>query len=440
MRTIKYTFWVYGALLSLAWIVSEPWPSQMTFIAWRNVLLQYSGIVGLGAMSLALILAWRPAMLERRLAGLDKMYRLHKWLGIAGLGFSISHWLLANAPKWLSALGWLERKGRRARPQWPEGSWQALFQQQRGLAESVGEWAFYLAALLMVLALIKRFPYRRFVQTHIVLAACYLALVFHAVILLKFDYWASPIGPIMVLLMALGSWAALGLLARHWQTERGLTGTIVGLDTHSRLHTLNVDIAPNSPWPGHAAGQFAFLTFHRDEGAHPFTIASAWQSGATLRFQIKALGDYTQSLAQRLRLGDAVQIDGPYGQFTFQPEGRRQVWISGGIGITPFLARLAQQPPCPAPVDLFHCTRDYDGSYIEDLQNRCDQAHVRLHVYWEARDGRLPLAHILKRVPEWRDAEFWFCGPSGFGDALQQQLQPLGLPTRQFHRELFEMR
>ncbi len=44
------------------------------------------------------------------------------------------------------------------------------------------------------------------------------------------------------------------------------------------------------------AGQFAFVTLHADEGAHPHTISSAWAQDGRLTFIIKALGDYTRAL------------------------------------------------------------------------------------------------------------------------------------------------
>jgi predicted ferric reductase len=58
-------------------------------------------------------------------------------------------------------------------------------------AEGLGEWAFYAAVLLMVLALVRRFPYQRFFQTHRLIAVAYLVLVFHAVVLMRFDYWGT---------------------------------------------------------------------------------------------------------------------------------------------------------------------------------------------------------------------------------------------------------
>nr|WP_274620484.1 ferric reductase-like transmembrane domain-containing protein [Colwellia maritima] len=48
-----------------------------------------------------MLLSTRPNWMERPLNGLDKMYRLHKWSGITGLIFSISHWWFAKGTKWM---------------------------------------------------------------------------------------------------------------------------------------------------------------------------------------------------------------------------------------------------------------------------------------------------------------------------------------------------
>jgi len=54
-----------------------------------------------------------------------------------------------------------------------------------------------------------------------------------------------------------------------------------------------------------------FITFHAGESAHPFTILSTWQVDGQFLFLLKALGDYTQTLASNLKLGDVVEIEGP---------------------------------------------------------------------------------------------------------------------------------
>lgn len=92
-------------------------------------------------------------------------------------------------------------------------------------------------------------------------------------------------------------------------------------------------------WRGHDAGQFAFVNFDDPEDAHPFTISSAWADDGLLTFTIKGLGDYTRALATSL-VGQGVVVEGPYGRFNFLGDHRLQIWIGGGVGITPFIARL----------------------------------------------------------------------------------------------------
>jgi predicted ferric reductase len=91
------------------------------------------------------------------------------------------------------------------------------------------------------------------------------------------------------------------------------------------------------------AGQFVWLTTHRRPWLHvehPFSIASSPTEGGRLRFIIRELGDYTADLA-KLRPGQRVLIDGPYGVFTLA--GRRATGIgliAGGAGIGPILGIL----------------------------------------------------------------------------------------------------
>ena len=437
---------LWGSLLavSLLWWLSDTtvFDKLPTFFAFRDVFMQYSGVIAITVMSIAMLLAVRPVALESTLGGLDKMYRLHKWLGITALVVSTAHWLMAKGPKWASAWGLIERRVRGPRPPLPDGLIHGFFAMQRGLAESVGEWAFYGAAVLMLIALIKWFPYKLFFKTHTILAIAYLALVFHSVLLIKWDYWSTPIGILMALLEFGGTLAAIWILAGLRNRHRKVSGTVVGVEHHPALHTLSIEIALENKWQGHQAGQFAFLTLHPKEGAHPYTISSAWRNDGRVRFTIKSLGDYTRTLHQSTCVGDVVEVEGPYGRFTFEGARKRQIWIGGGIGITPFMARLqalAQSPDTRA-VDLFHSTAVYDNGVIETLKSDAKDAGVNLHVLWDERDGRLDATQIAQKVPDWKEADVWFCGPARFGQALRAQLVAMGLDARHFHQELFEMR
>src|SRR3990167_2743990 len=114
MNNIKRFYGVYLGTLTGLWLFAEmmAWSAPASFFAWRTVGMQYSGVLGIGVMSAAMVLAVRPVVFEPYLGGLDKMYRLHKWLGISGLVISVSHWLLAQGPKWVVGWGWLRRAAR----------------------------------------------------------------------------------------------------------------------------------------------------------------------------------------------------------------------------------------------------------------------------------------------------------------------------------------
>lgn len=92
MQNIQRTFWAGLIVLTLSWVAAEPhFYEATTVFAWRATMRQYTGLIAMGSMSVAMLLALRPRWPERWLGGLDKMYRLHKWLGINALIFSILH-------------------------------------------------------------------------------------------------------------------------------------------------------------------------------------------------------------------------------------------------------------------------------------------------------------------------------------------------------------
>ena len=445
MSKIKIVFWGSLAVLTGLWLWADSFVTDpLGFFPVRAVMVQYSGVLGICIMSVAMVLAARPAWLEPHLNGLDKFYRLHKWLGIAGLIMAIFHWAWAKGTKYAVGFGWLDRPQRAPRP--PEdilGPIEQAFRSTRGTAEFVGEWAFYFAVILIVLALIKSFPYRLFAKTHWLLAPIYLVLVFHSVILMKFDYWTQPIGIVTGVLMLAGVVAAVmslfGLIGRGRRTS----GTVTGVEYFPALQVLETRIELDEGWKGHQGGQFAFVTIDPAEGAHPFTIASAWNKETrSITFISKALGDYTDRMPHHVEVGMKATVEGPYGRFNFGDGGRKQIWIGGGIGITPFIARMKQlaQAPHDLDIDLVHTTSTFDDEPFRRLASDASGAGVRLHVLVDARDGRLNGERLRALVPGWETASIWFCGPASFGEALRTDLVANGLSPAHFHQELFNMR
>ncbi|MCO5120900.1 MAG: ferric reductase-like transmembrane domain-containing protein [Burkholderiaceae bacterium] len=449
MRNLKRAFWGTHLVLLILWLIAEPTVLQSTgFSGPRRAVVQLTGIVAIACMSLAMVLALRPLWPQAWLGGLDKMYRLHKWLGISSLAIAIIHWLWAKWPDWVAGSGRLERpvRGPRGAIEHPVAAW---LSNQRSVAEHLGEWAFYAIVVLIAAALVQRIPYRLFYKTHRLLALAYLALAFHAIALMRFAYWASPVGWLTAALLAGGTWAAVMVLLRRVGVSRRVEGTILSLHRFAEVRSLEIE-AEARGWPGHKPGQFAFATFDASEGAHPYTIASGWRrDNPRITFVVKELGDHTDRLRENLHVGQAVTIEGPYGCFTFDDGSARQIWIGGGIGITPFIGRMKQMAqaqadrdwPAGQQVDLFHSTADVDPEALDKLAADAKSANVRLHLLIDSRDGLLTGERLRAAIPDWREASIWFCGPAAFGDSLKRDLAAHGYPVdRHFHQELFAMR
>ncbi|MEP3331050.1 ferric reductase-like transmembrane domain-containing protein [Sedimentitalea sp.] len=446
MKTIHITLWGLLAGLSLLWLGANlPLPDIFTVISVRNLLVQYSGVLSIGAMSVAMILATRAPLIDRWLNGLDKSYRLHKWLGITTLVTTVSHWVFVSGPKWAVDLGLMEAPERQ-RPSGalPDlGAVQTFLNSLREPAEGLGEKAFYVAVLLIIVALIKRIPYRFFAKTHTLIAIAYLVLVFHSIVLMDFAAWTQPVGIITALLLIGGTIAALLTLTRQIGRRRRVACKVTALRQFPSMKVTEAEVTVNAGWTGHDAGQFAFVTFDKSEGAHPFTIASDWdESTRAITFISKTLGDYTAVLPEQMAVGDDVTVEGPYGRFTFEDTKERQIWIGAGIGITPFIARLKHLAEAPdgKTFDLFHTVPAIEAGPKALLEGDAAAADVKLHLMHDDTDGLLTGARLREMVPDWSGASVWFCGPAGFGAALRRDLVANGLRPADFHQELFNMR
>lgn len=405
----------------------------------RQEALYLSGLYAIALMSLAMMLATRPAWLERPLGGMDRIYRLHKWGGILAVAFAAIHWLVEMSDDVLKAL-----VGRAGRVQGQEYS--GLLEMLRDAAEEMGELAIYAVLAMLAITLWKRFPYQIWRHLHRAMPALYLMLAFHAALLAPPGYWLQPIGLLLALLLCGGTIASVLALSGRIGRSRSVTGTIVAVG-QSAADVTELTCRLDDNWKGHQPGQFAFVRTSRFEGAHPFTIASADHGDRTVTFQVKALGDYTKNISHSLWPGQKVRVEGPYGRFELSRCDPRaqQIWIAGGIGVTPFLAWLEslQGEPAKAPAaDLHYCTRDRDGDpFVARLQSLCAALPgIRLHVHGKRQGEVLTAEALLNTQGPRKPAQVWFCGPQGLAETLKGRLLRSWKGRMRFYQEAFEMR
>ncbi|WP_240939156.1 ferric reductase-like transmembrane domain-containing protein [Diaphorobacter sp. HDW4A] len=461
--------WVLGAFLAaitVLWIaVSPPDWRTVPFVdadgaasglwALRQHVLYLSGLLSVGLMSMCMLLGLRQPWMERVVGGMDQVYRLHKWAGIGAGATAIAHWLAKESGGWIKDIwGSAGRPAREAMLAWAG----AL----RSPAKDIGEMAFYvLLALLLVTLWQQLLNYRRWRWTHRAMPLIYLALVCHSIVLMPARVWLEPLGVLFASMFAVGSAAALVSLTDRIGRSRTFDARVESVTSAGAgkgQQPLELVCAMPRDWRGFRPGQFVFLTFDRVEGAHPFTIAGAPETlgcnargEPLLRFLIKPLGDCTTALSALLHVGQSVQIEGPYGQFDAIGEaGRDQVWVAGGVGITPFIAFLEARQPQSGHVHahshegevwMHYCTRDAVGdALLARVRQLCEQAvpvvHLTVH---DAAVGDFFAPESLEQHGAC-GLDIWFCGPAGLGVVLKDACRRIGAGRWRLHRELFAMR
>ena len=451
MTRIRVAFAGFLVALLVLWLFADSLPfGSVTSRAFGASFTQVSGILSIGMMSFGALLAVRPRWLESTFDGLDKMYRLHKWLGVGGLSVGIVHWLTATG----------DGRGRPGAAAAAEAGqavvgaatsvtdvtatglqdWLASL---HGPAHGVAQPALWVLIALVGVALIKFIPYRFFAKTHVLTSLVFALLAFHSIVLMKAGYWSQPIGWVVLTIVGVGFIAAFVSLLRSLGLRKQTSATVDSATYYPELHVLETELTVKDGWAGHQPGQFAFVTTDWKEGAHPFTIATAWD--ATQRkigFIAKELGDHTERLREYFVAGKPVRIEGPYGRFDFDDGKERQIWVGAGIGITPFVAKMRERATLRSGtiVDLFHATGEVSEAALAKMRADAAAAGVKLHIFVSSRGEKIDAAKIQSLAPDWRNASVWFCGSTGFGAALKRAFVAGGLHRDDFHQELFEMR
>lgn len=402
--------------------------------------LLLSGLLSIALMSLTMMLALRPVWLERPLGGLDQIYRTHKWAGILAVVFAAAHWLIEMGDDVIESIS-----GEAGKLHDPDYS--GFIDTMRDAAEEVGEFAVYLLFAMLLITLWRKFPYKYWRYLHRGMPVLYLLLAFHAAWLTPLLWWQQPIGVLMAILLLGGSIASGLSLTGRVGRRRQVHGTVTAIKIPA-CDVTEVTCHMGPAWRGHRAGQFALVTFDRIEGAHPFTIASVDRGDGTVTFMIKSLGDFTRNLSQKIREGQTVKIEGPYGCFNFDRRNRKshQIWIAGGIGITPFLAwldALSSATDANVPeADLHYCTRNADNDpMVERLRELCsDFPGIHLEIHESGKGQALSAEKLSTYVCSAASAEVWFCGPAGLGQAIRKGLRTAPFRLTRFHNEAFQFR
>ena len=412
---------LFAAYAALYWhhvvTAAMPFDAQLSYFA---------GSCSVICMTLGLLLSSRPRLAEAWFGGLDRMYKLHKYLGVAALLLFIAHYVTV--------------------PGEPEAGAAAATSEEEGLPiDLFGLVAMVGFTLLIIVTLNRKIPYHRWFTTHRLMGLFFLVVSIHVALVLydgqELAFFSAP-GAALALMLAAGLAAAVYKQLVYPRKARHAF-TLAAVNPLERA--TEVVLHPENGMFAFEPGQFAFITIDSDgfREAHPFTISSGAKEDG-LRFTMKVLGDYTRRVRDDLVAGVGVAVEGPYGRFNPLRGPEKQVWVAGGIGITPFLSALRSMTPGHGKtIRLYYCVRAAsEALFFDELEARAaDLAGVTI-VRFDSGTGKRINAYVIKddvggALQDWN---YWLCGPKPLVAAVSEGLRRECVSRRRIHREEFEFR
>lgn len=355
--------WLWIVILAgipvLLWFLGTRYPSDSAFVSAMAYIGQVTALVGTALFALSIIMSGRFRWLEKIFAGLNEVYVNHHKIGQVALVLLLAH------PIFLI--------GKYSGGTWA-GAAQFLLPGQ-DMAKTLGFYglALMLLALILTLYLSLAMKYNVWKFTHKFLGIAFVIASLHIWFIpsdtsrnLPLRYYMLTLSVIAIVVFVYHS-----LLHKYLvpQTKyvvknlRRLNDTLVEIEMSAVNKKLN-----------YQAGQFSFFSFQDDQvgtESHPFTISSSPKE-ENLFITVKNLGDYTANIS-KVKFGAEVLIQGPFGAFSYKKiPNKKQVWIAGGIGVTPFLSMLKDfDPSDDYQIDFYYCVRNkeelFDVEKIKDV-------------------------------------------------------------------------
>jgi predicted ferric reductase len=381
------------------------------------------GSVNIVLMAFSLFLSARPKWAEPFFGGLDKMYVTHRHTSTAALLLIFVHvltvpisttWVLGNylavfAFTGIVAIGMVSLSPRIPFLNRITGG---TYEGWKRLKKFIG--LFFVAGFLHSLTVAR--PLNAFIAIN----------------------WAQ-----LFFILGTAAYLYTEVLGRFF--KKYLSYTVEAVN-HPNRSTTEVTLRPNKDrLRRHRAGQFLFVRFPATQTlneAHPFTISSAPRE-EVVRITVKACGDFTRALFTELRPGMEAIVEGAYGMFDYKSGGKKQIWIAGGIGLTPFLSFIRDMDELDRDVMFYYTVRHKEEALFLDEIEAAARRHARLkvHVRFSAADGSLSVEEVVRNAgDEIRECDVYLCGPLGMIRAFEDGLRRAGVPAHHLHFEEFSFR
>jgi propane monooxygenase reductase subunit len=196
------------------------------------------------------------------------------------------------------------------------------------------------------------------------------------------------------------------------------------------------------------SGQYVDIGIPGTSDARSFSMANLPSDEGRLEFMIKLYpgGRFSSLLSDgELKVGDVLDVTGPYGVFTLRDTDRPLVFIGGGAGMAPILSllRLMVEEGVERPAVYYYGAREEQDLFHLDELVELEAALPNFRFVpalsdaeWEGETG-LVTDVCERNEPDLGQVDAYLCGPPPMVDAAQEMLMRLGVDESRIHYDKF---
>lgn len=388
---------------------------------------QISGLIGMGLFALVLVLNTRTKFLDKIFYGVNNVYIWHHNLGAISFSLLLLHPTVLTIKFALISM---------------QTAFNFIITNNFALLS--GEIALLLMIFLLILTFFVKLKYQIWKFFHKFFGLAFIFAVLHVLFISSDVSDNLLMRSYMTILLIAGLWAILYRTIYPKFFVKKYAYIVEKVDQISD-NLVEITMAPEVKQMDYRPGQFLFIKFEDDvvgREIHPFSMSSA-PSDKKLKIVIKNLGDFTARL-KILKPGTRAIIEGAFGKFSYlnYPPETKQIWIAGGIGLTPFLSMARSlRRDSSHTIDLYYCVKEKgELAFWNELKSISENIkNFNVLPFCSNESGFISADFIAKTSENIKNSEIFICGPSGMMESLKKQFVKSGVKKYNIHTEEFKM-
>jgi len=179
-----------------------------------------------------------------------------------------------------------------------------------------------------------------------------------------------------------------------------------------------------------------------------FTIASSPTEKEYLMITTKVIKSTFKKTLNYLKKGDLVEFFGPSGSYVLDNSEKQHIFLSGGMGITPFRSMItyASHNKIPIPITLLASFQKEEHIVFYDELKKIAEENSSIKVIfsltnpykeWKGESGRISDKLLHTYLTHSGDTIYYICGPDPMVDSTRDMLVKQGVDVEAINVEYF---